>query len=107
MPISLAVAPIARSQNATSLNVTFVNDTNTELTSLQVAPPNTRNWGSNLLASPTTSDAVDISLTDEADPGQCNYDLRATFADGATIEDFDVNFCQYDVYTFASVPALW
>jgi hypothetical protein len=105
LPISLALAPLARSQNATSLNVTFLNDTNAELTSVQVAPPNTRAWGANLLDSPTSNDAIDLTIADQAD--DCNYDLRATFSNGTTIEDFDVNFCQYDVYTFASVPALW
>jgi hypothetical protein len=105
IPMSLVIAPMARSQNTTSLNVTFVNNSNVELTSLQVAPANTRNWGANLLTSPTSSNTVNVAITD--DRSDCNYDVRARFANGSVNEDFDVDFCQYDVYTFSSVPALW
>jgi hypothetical protein len=87
------------------IRILLVNRTGSTLTSLQVAPAKTRQWDANILDRDLPN-GNERSIKIAEGRSECRRDLRATFENGSTIEDFDVDICKNDIYTF-TVSGLW
>ncbi len=101
--IGLGVQPaFTQPQN---LTIIFANRTGTTLTSLQTAPAQSRSWQANILLTELVSGAeTEVKVANSRQ--DCRRDIKAVFSDGSTLEDYDVDLCKNDIYTF-TVTALW
>lgn len=92
------------------LQILFVNSSGAELKSLQVAPGNSRAWEPNILSTDMT-DGEERQVQIAQQRRDCHRDVKAVFTNGSSIEDYNINFCRNDIYTFTTttlnVPALW
>ena len=74
--------------------VRIVNNSDQTITLVRGSPTSDRDWGADRIPTMTLS-AGDATVVDFDDNnGQCRYDLQATFADGNSREQRDVNICQ-------------
>ncbi|MEE3716560.1 hypothetical protein V2H45_07375 [Tumidithrix elongata RA019] len=118
MPIEFAlsqnvVAPLSsplrdiptKAKEEKGISILFINRTGSTLTSLQVSPAKTRRWNFNLLDKDLL-DGQERSIKVSEGRSECRRDIRATFSNGSTVEDFDVDVCKNDIYTF-TVVGLW
>jgi hypothetical protein len=94
-----------RAKQDKGISLLFTNRTGSTLTSLQVAPGKTRRWNDNILDKDLL-DGQERSIKVSEGQKDCRRDIRATFSNGTTIEDFDVDVCKNDIYTF-TVSGLW
>jgi hypothetical protein len=97
-------------QRSGDLEILVVNSSGVGLKSLQVAPGNSRAWGSNILST-DMNNGEERQLEIAKQRRDCYRDVKAVFVNGSSIEDYNVNFCRNDIYTFTTttlnVPALW
>jgi hypothetical protein len=94
-----------RAKQAKGISLLFINRTGSTLTSLQVAPAKTRRWNDNILTT-DLPDGQERNIKVAEGQKECRRDIRATFSNGTAIEDFDVDVCKNDIYTF-TVSGLW
>lgn len=92
------------------LEILVVNSSGAGLKSLQVAPGNSRAWGANILST-DMNNGEERQVQFAKQRRDCYRDVKAVFTDGGSLEDYNVNFCRNDIYTFTTttlnVPALW
>ena len=77
------------------------NNSNHTISELYLSASNLDAWDNDLLKSSTlqSGDRFQIAFGDGAD-NTCLYDIRAVFSDGQVVEDYQVNVCNNDYYTF-------
>ena len=74
--------------------VRIVNNSGQTISVLRGSPSNDQNWGEDRIPTMTLS-AGQATIVDFNDNnGECRYDLQATFQDGTTREQRDVDICQ-------------
>ena len=74
--------------------VRIVNNSGQTISFLRGSPTSDQNWGADRIPTLTLS-AGQATIVDFNDNnGECRYDLQATFADGTTREQRDVNICR-------------
>lgn len=95
----------AKVKEEKGISILFVNRTGSTLTSLQVSPAKARIWNFNILDK-DLPDGQERSIKVSEGRSECRRNIRATFSNGSTIEDFDVDICKNDIYTF-TVVGLW
>ena len=76
------------------------NNSHNTISELYLSASNLDAWDNNLLKSDTlaSGDRFQVAFSDAAD-NTCLYDIRAVFADGQVVEDYQVNVCNNDYYT--------
>lgn len=99
-----------QSREKERVEILFVNRSGVGLKSLQMAPAQSRAWEPNILSTDMTDgEERQVKVTNQR--RDCYRNIKAVFANGSSIEDYNINFCRNDIYTFTtttlSVPALW
>ncbi len=77
------------------------NNSHNTISELYLSASNLDAWDNDLLKSDTlpSGDRFQVVFGDAAD-NTCLYDIRAVFADGQVVEDYQVDVCNNDYYTF-------
>jgi len=77
------------------------NDSNTVITELYVSESSRDSWDNDILGTDilTVGSSIQVVFGNTAD-NVCMYDILAVFADGQTVEDYQVNVCSSGGYTF-------
>lgn len=91
--LTLAAAP-AVAQTTEDVNFTLNNRTGSTLVTLQIGESTNPEWGDDILGVDMVAagDSVDITINDDLE--DCQYDLRATFDDGDTLDVRRINMCE-------------
>ena len=76
------------------------NDTSVDLMEFYTSPANVNEWEEDVLGSEylPSGYAVDVVIADGR--SDCVYDIRGVFYDGDEVEDFEVDLCDLEAYTF-------
>ena len=87
--------------DAEDVQFTIINDTDSPLVGFYVTHSKTDQWGANLVPDGQFL-AVGSQIGVIIDDGRttCLYDIRADFQDGGNLEDYEINVCELDSYTF-------
>jgi len=79
--------------------VRVVNNSGQTISLLRGSPTSDQNWGQDRIPTMTLSAGQSTIVDFNDNNGECRYDLQATFADGSTREQRDVNICQVVEWT--------
>lgn len=94
LAFAICVAP------ALADSFTLYNKASATIVAVYVSPSSQDRWGSNVLSG-TVSPGRSATFTWDKDaPDDCNWDVRAEFADGTHAEVRNVDFCKTDHVTF-------
>ena len=74
--------------------VRIVNNSGQTISFLRGSPTRDQNWGEDRIPTMTLSAGQTTIVDFNDNNGECRYDLQATFEDGSTREQRDVNICQ-------------
>ena len=74
--------------------VRIVNNSGQTISVLKGSPTSDQNWGADRIPTMTLSAGQSTIVDFNDNNGECRYDLQATFQDGSTREQRDVNICQ-------------
>jgi hypothetical protein len=103
---SIMALPIASMTTEIALaskdNFMVYNNRRAAIVELYVSASNRTVWDDNLLSNGQTvrsGEGTRIPFRDSASQ-DCLYDIKAVFSDERTIEDYQVNVCTTDSYTF-------
>ncbi len=83
-------------------NFTVFNDSRTAIRELYVSDSSRSTWENNLLSDALRpGQSTRVAFQDNS-ANRCLYDIRAVFTDGQVVEEYQVNVCTNDDYTFYS-----
>jgi hypothetical protein len=85
---------------ATDQNFTVHNHTERTMKSLYVSPTGAGDWSEDILGQDILDDHTDLEVRFDRGPSQCEWDVRADFADGTSEQVHDVDFCAVSEVTF-------
>ncbi|CAD5950858.1 hypothetical protein PCC9214_02546 [Planktothrix tepida] len=91
------------SQRAIADKSDFViaNNSSKMVTELYLSDSSLDNWEYDILQTDVlpTGQSVQVLFSDP-NSARCFYDIRAVFADGQILEDYQINVCRNNLYTF-------
>lgn len=77
------------------------NDSNATITRLYVSESTRDTWDNDILGSDVLESGASVQVTfGNTSPNACFYDILAVFSDGQTVEDYQVDVCSNNGYTF-------
>lgn len=77
------------------------NDSNSTITELYVSESNHDSWDNDILGADVLATGSSINIVfGDTSSNVCIYDILAIFADGQSVEDYQVNVCSNGGYTF-------
>jgi hypothetical protein len=100
LPIASAIAP-----NALANKDDFMvrNNSNANIVELYVSSSSRTTWDNNILEQGAVLRAGESMrvVFDDPSPSNCTYDILGVFANGQRVEDFQIDVCNNDSYTFS------
>lgn len=97
---ALLVLALAAPAVAEDLEFVLVNDTSSDLVGFYVSPAHSGHWEENLLEGAYLPPGNEISVLIGDGLSTCVYDIRGSFADGQSVEDYGLDLCDLGEYTF-------
>ncbi len=100
--LALPMLPLmAESALADKANFWVSNDSVNTITELYVSESSRDSWDNDILGADVLAggSSVQVLFSNPA-PNACFYDILAVFADGQVVEDYRINVCSSDGYTF-------
>lgn len=86
---------------ADKANFQVFNESSLTLTHLYVSDSRRDTWDNDILGQDTLPSGYNIQVVfADASPYVCLYDIRAVFANGQIVEDFQIDVCRNTEYTF-------
>lgn len=82
--------------------VRIVNNSRQTISLLKGSPTSDNDWGQDRIPTLTLSAGQSTIVDFNDNNGECRYDLQATFQDGSTREQRDVNICQVSQWIVTS-----
>lgn len=89
----LAGAPVS-AQTTEPISFDLRNRTSETLVTLQIGESTNPEWGEDILGVETLGAGETATVTINDNLEDCNYDLRATFTDGETLDVRNINMCE-------------
>lgn len=86
---------------AEDLYFLLINQSSSDIVEFHVSPPSESRWTDNLIPEGyvlPSGNEVEIAIEDGLD--SCFYDIRAVFADGSTVEEYESDLCDLGQWTF-------
>ena len=80
-------------------NFTLVNNTGHTVVTLNVSASNENSWGEDILGRDTLANGESAAITFPHGETECNFDIKATYDDGATTDARGVNLCTLTTVT--------
>lgn len=81
-------------------NVDVHNDTGVTLTHLYSTNSGQDDWGGDILGSDVIGPGESVTVDFDDGSGACLFDVRARFADGDVLEQYQINVCRISDLTF-------
>lgn len=95
------IALTAESALADKADFRVHNDSASAITELYVSESSRDSWDNDILGSDVLGTGSSIQVVfGNTSPNVCMYDILAVFADGDSVEDYQVNVCSGGGYTF-------
>ena len=92
----------AATGDQTNQNFTLVNNTGHVVTTLNVSPSNSDQWGEDILGRDVLANGESAQITFPRAETQCTWDIKATYDDGDTTDARGVNLCQVATVTLTA-----
>lgn len=89
---------LANLAHADDINFHLVNKTGSTITSFHIAHASTNAWGGNRAGDRGLSTGEEINTVVKDDSSFCTFDIMAEFANGETLEDAGLDFCDFTDY---------
>jgi len=86
----------------TNQNFTLTNNTGHVVTTLNVSPSNSDQWGPDILGRDVLANGESASITFPRAETACEWDIKATYDDGDTTDARGVNLCTTTTVTLTS-----
>lgn len=104
-PRTLALAGILTAAligpaQAEDLSFLLTNESDVAVTGFYVSHTGTSSWEENLLEGGYLDSGYEIDVIIADGLTTCVYDIRTEFEDGDSFEDYEVDLCDMDGYTF-------
>ncbi len=96
-----ATVLMATSAFAEDLEFLIVNETSADLVGFNVSPASSDSWEENLLSGGYLAPDYEIGVLIADGLTTCVYDIRGSFSDGETVEDYGLDLCELGEYVFA------
>ncbi|NJR60515.1 MAG: hypothetical protein HC769_17765 [Cyanobacteria bacterium CRU_2_1] len=97
-----AVAFTSEAALADKSNFHVYNNSSVSLVQLYISESELSTWGNDVLGQDVLPSGYSTQiLFNDPSPYQCLYDIRAVFEDGQVLEDYQINVCSNDQYTFS------
>ncbi|HLO75383.1 MAG TPA: hypothetical protein VK196_02880 [Magnetospirillum sp.] len=91
----------AVSAQAEDLQFTLINRSAVNMDSFQVSHSGTKNWEENLFpANAILPAGNELTINIRDGLKTCEYDIRSTFVNGQVFEDYSLDLCKMNSYTF-------
>ncbi|NKW92100.1 hypothetical protein HGD87_06115 [Rhodobacteraceae bacterium R_SAG9] len=100
LPLAAAIMT-ATTASAEDLQFLLVNEASAAVTAFHVSTSSSDSWEENLIAGGYLDSGYEINVLIADGQTTCVYDVLAEFADGATLEDYNLDLCEMGSYTFA------
>ena len=97
MPMAFATNAIAL---ADDLSFQLYNETSVTLTELYISPNEIDDWEEDILENDDLVSGETGNVTIADGRTTCIYDILGIFADGDEVEDYEVNLCDLESYSF-------
>ena len=98
---ALAFALGVSAQTTEPVSFTLSNDTAQTLVALHISHSGTDQWEEDILGVDMVDAGESVDVTIDDDLTACEYDVRADFSDGDTLDVRGVNFCELDGETLS------
>lgn len=96
-----ATVLMATSAVAEDLEFLIVNETSVDLVEFNVSPASSQSWEENLLSGGYLASGYEVDVLIADGLSTCVYDIRGSFSDGETVEDFGLDLCELGEYPFS------
>ncbi|NDW04715.1 hypothetical protein [Jiella pacifica] len=94
VPLALAALPAS----AEDLSFSLINKTSSAVTEFYTSPVETDDWEENMVSEAIApGEQATANIADGR--SVCEYDVRAVFEDGDTVEEKNINLCELGSYT--------
>jgi hypothetical protein len=77
------------------------NKTSVDINHLYVSPSGAKSWEEDVLGRDILEAGSSTQIYFEGSASTCRYDIRAEFKDGDVVEDYKINLCNTNSYTFS------
>ncbi len=91
----------ATSAAAEDLQFLLTNESSSDVTAFHVSTSSSDSWEENLIDGGILAPGYEINVLISDGQTTCVYDVLAEFADGATLEDYNLDLCEMGSYTFS------
>lgn len=98
-PAPVPGGPTAAVSGTAQQNFTVVNTTSQVVFTLHVSSVTDQNWGPDILGSSVIAAGATANVTFPRTEAQCNWDIRAVYANGENTELRNINLCQVGTVT--------
>lgn len=98
--VLLSALSVAAPSQAEDLEFLLYNDTSADIVGFNVSPSDSDQWEENLIAGGYLPPGNETDVFIEDGLTTCVYDIRGTFSDGETVEDYGLDLCDLGEYTF-------
>ena len=98
MPMTLATPAIASANDLTFL---LYNETSADIVELYISPTTVDDWEENLIPEESfipTYESVTVTIEDGRT--DCEYDILGIFSDGDEVDDYAIDLCELESYSF-------
>ncbi|MHA6287862.1 hypothetical protein [Maricaulis sp. CAU 1757] len=85
---------------ALSSSFTVENATAVNMVAVYAGPSSSPEWGPNILDTAYIASGQAVVVTVHSETGECLFDFRYDFADGARFEEYGINICAINGQTF-------
>ncbi len=92
--VLVMAAGAAFAQDGYDRRVRVHNNTGVTLTHLYSTNSGESSWGGDILGSGVIQDGAGVVVDFDDGTGACLFDVRARFADGDVVEQYQINVCQ-------------
>lgn len=99
---ALLAAATATAAWAAAQDFTLHNSSGHVIVTLNVSPSDSNQWGPDILGRDVLGDGESAEISFDRNEDQCEWDIRATFDDGAVNDERGINLCETTDVTFTA-----
>lgn len=98
----LAIAFTASAAWAAAQDFTIHNNTGHVITTLNVSPTSSNQWGPDILGRDVLASGESAEVSFDRDEDHCIWDIRVTYDDGTENDERGINLCETTDVTFTA-----
>ena len=94
------MAAAAQSNDGMDRRVRIINDTGRTIMYFYASRQGVDSWEEDMLGSDILEDGSSVTANIDDGSRACRYDFKAVFADGESLERYNINVCEITTYTY-------